>query len=309
MNDNDTTTIVGAIVVVLAAILVALRFYSRHFTKAGFRWDDWLILLGLTATIATDVLILYASGIDPTGDEAASGVDLSHVYTPADVEYTKINFIGTVLYFTITSTTKLSILLMYNRLFSTSGSFRLQVVILAVAVVGFWVGCTIADLLNCIPIKWTWLNSQVDPRYCFNYNIFWLVSGIVEACIDVPIILLPVRVVFGLQLSRSKKIAVAAVFLLGILNRQGDPELRTWKSQSFIWEDRRLDHSTFLYGHRLRVSPHMLAAVRAPSETQSDNLAGVFLGSEALVWIQWLVFDGAKQRAQELRGRGSKRIE
>ena len=59
-SDSDTTatTAVGALVIVLAVVSVALRFYTRHFTRAGLGWDDWLILLALITTIATDVLVL-----------------------------------------------------------------------------------------------------------------------------------------------------------------------------------------------------------------------------------------------------------
>ncbi|KAI0119746.1 hypothetical protein F4814DRAFT_413130 [Daldinia grandis] len=216
MSNEDVTTDVGAIVVVLAGIAVGLRFYSRYFTKAGFKWDDWLILVALVATVLTDVLVLYATSVNPDGAEVASNEDPNYQYTPADVMFTKLSYIGTVLYFTITSATKISILLMYNRLFSVDPSFRRQVIIVAAAVAGFWIGCTVADLLNCIPLEWTWNNALDDPRYCFNYNIFWLASGIVEACLDVVIIIMPIRVVIGLRLNKSKKFAVVGVFLLGV---------------------------------------------------------------------------------------------
>src|SRR5260370_1415511 len=81
-----------------------------------------------------------------------------------------------------------SFLFLYNRLLSVNESFRRQVITLIVIVTVFWIGTVIADLLNCIPLKWTWLNSLDDPRYCFNYNNFWLASGIVEAVIDVVIL-------------------------------------------------------------------------------------------------------------------------
>jgi hypothetical protein len=137
--------------------------------------------------------------------------------SPADLLYTKFSFIATVLYFAITSTTKLSILFLYDRLFSVSATFRRQIIILCIAVIGYWVGSTIADLLNCIPIKYTWVNSLADPRYCINYNIFWFVTGVVEAFIDVLILLLPIEVVANLQLNTKKKIAVGSVFVIGAL--------------------------------------------------------------------------------------------
>ncbi|KAI2464980.1 hypothetical protein F4781DRAFT_411141 [Annulohypoxylon bovei var. microspora] len=216
MDDNDTTTIVGVIVAVLAVLSVALRFYARYYTKAGFGWDDWLILLAVIAIIVTDILVLWANSVNPNGAYVASNTDPNYEYTPADVLFNKIDYIGTVLYYTITSTTKLSILLMYRRLFSVNTLFRHQVHVVSILVTGFWIGCTVADLLDCIPIEWTWNNALADPRYCFNYNIFWLASGVVEAFIDVLIIAMPIRLAIGLQMTRSKKIAVAAIFLLGL---------------------------------------------------------------------------------------------
>ncbi|KAF7878921.1 hypothetical protein EAF04_000124 [Stromatinia cepivora] len=158
----------------------------------------------------------YATGVNPNGPFVASDTDPKYVYTDVDVFYTKLNFVTTVLYFTITSTTKMSILFKYNRIFSVSRAFRFQVLSVGAMVVVFWIGCTVANLLNCRPLKWTWLNSLDDPRYCFNYNIFWMASGCAETFIDVLIITIPIRMTLGLRLNKAKKFALMAVFLLGI---------------------------------------------------------------------------------------------
>ncbi|KAI1262867.1 hypothetical protein F5Y18DRAFT_396519 [Xylariaceae sp. FL1019] len=216
-SNESATTIVGAIVAVIAAISVVLRFYTRHMTTAGLGSDDWLILLALIATIATDVIVLVASSNNPGGARAASNIDPDYVYTPADVEYTKLDFIATVLYFTITCATKLSIVLMYKRIFGVGNTFRRRIFVVSFIVIGFWIGTTVADLLNCIPIKWTWLNSHDDPQYCFSYTIFWLVSGITEALIDIIILAMPIQIVISLHLKTSRKVAIGGVFLLGSL--------------------------------------------------------------------------------------------
>ncbi|KAI0396125.1 hypothetical protein F5Y17DRAFT_473187 [Xylariaceae sp. FL0594] len=214
-HNGDASTIIGALVAVLAVITVALRFYSRHLTKTGCRWDDWTILVALAAVIITDALVLASTEADPTGPAAASNIDPSHVFTAADVYFTKLNYAATVLYFLIAATTKLSILLLYRRLFWVDDTLRHQVACLVAAVVLFWIGTTVADLLSCIPLDWTWRNSHQDPRYCFDYNIFWLATGAVEAVIDILIILVPIRIVLSLGLDRGKKLAVIAVFTFG----------------------------------------------------------------------------------------------
>lgn len=48
-----------------------------------------------------------------------------------------------------------------------------------------------------------------------NYNIFWLVIGVVEEILDICVLALPVRQITKLQLSLQKKAGLASVFLLG----------------------------------------------------------------------------------------------
>lgn len=123
----------------------------------------------------------------------------------------------TVVYFTTTSSTKLSILVMYNRLFSVDKVFRRLIMAISALVLGFWIGCTTANLVNCVPMKYVWINSLTDPRYCFNFNIFWFAGGICETVIDIMVLLLPIKAIFGLQFSIRQKLAIGSVFLLGAL--------------------------------------------------------------------------------------------
>ncbi|KAI1329791.1 hypothetical protein F5Y16DRAFT_417344 [Xylariaceae sp. FL0255] len=212
-SEDLAQTAVGAVIAALVIICVALRFYARHYTRSGFKTDDWLILLSLLLVIVTDAIVLYASGLAPNVAYIASTPGIE--FTPAAELYTKIDYIGTVLFFLITSSTKLSILLLYNRIFSVDGLLKRQIIALIIAVAGYGIGTTVANLLNCIPLKYSWINNLDDPRYCFNYNNFWLATGIVEAVLDVLILLLPIGAVSKLQLNVRKRFAISLVFLTG----------------------------------------------------------------------------------------------
>ncbi|KAL1857094.1 hypothetical protein Daus18300_010437 [Diaporthe australafricana] len=215
MSNEDAATVAGIVLIVLDIITVAGRFYSRWFTKAGFRWDDWTILIALLTGIVPGILTIYASTVSATGPAAASNFNPDYVFTPDDITYTKITFSTTVLYFLVTSTTKISLLLLLYRIFSISRSFRLRIYAGEAIVVAFWIAATVADCLNCVPLEWTWKNGNADPRYCINYNTFWLVTGIFESLIDLGILVLPFSAVSKLHLDRSKKAGVAGIFLLG----------------------------------------------------------------------------------------------
>lgn len=77
------------------------------------------------------------------------------------------------------------------------------------------IATTFATIFNCWPIYWSWLNSLSPAPYCINYNIFWLVAGIIEEIFDLIIIILPIKQVMDLQLSPQKKLGVMSVFLIG----------------------------------------------------------------------------------------------
>jgi hypothetical protein len=160
--------------------------------------------------------LIIASTVSATGPAAASDLHGEHYdYTPEDVLYTKIIFSTSILYFFTTSITKTSILLLFHRIFSINDNMRKYIYVGISAVIGFLISSTIADLLNCIPLKWTWLNGEADPRYCINYNMFWLGTGIAESVIDLYILALPLTIVSTLHLERGRKFGVAGIFLLG----------------------------------------------------------------------------------------------
>jgi len=239
-TNEEAAQIAGILLIVLDIVTVGGRFYSRWITKLGFGWDDWTILLALLTGIIPGALTMYgayftflthfhdhlvrevvwlthqiASSISATGPAAASNLNPDYVFTEADIKYTKITFSTSVLYFLITSITKLSILLLYHRLFSVSNWFKIQIYVGYGLVAAFWFSATMADVLNCIPLEWTWKNGHADPRYCINFNTFWMGTGIVESLIDLYILALPIAMVSTLKLERNRRWGVAGVFLLG----------------------------------------------------------------------------------------------
>ena len=67
----------------------------------------------------------------------------------------------------------------------------------------------------CKPVQYNWDKSI--KGHCTGENIAYLVAGIVNLTIDTFIVILPMPLVFNLQLILSKKIAVSAMFSLGVL--------------------------------------------------------------------------------------------
>ena len=59
-DSGDAIFGVGGVVIGLAVICVALRFYTRIFTKAGLWWDDWMVFVAVVATLMTAALLLWS---------------------------------------------------------------------------------------------------------------------------------------------------------------------------------------------------------------------------------------------------------
>lgn len=80
-SGGDATLGVSGLVIALAVISVALRFYTRSFTRQGLRWDDWLILAAVIATLATAALLLWGrSNLNQQGQRHPQTQNLSRSY-------------------------------------------------------------------------------------------------------------------------------------------------------------------------------------------------------------------------------------
>ncbi|KAI0179642.1 hypothetical protein GGR52DRAFT_207730 [Hypoxylon sp. FL1284] len=214
-SGHTVTWAINGLVVVLAVVSTTLRFYTRIFTRAGLKADDWLILGALITALTVVVLVVWGNSADPNGLRMSENTDPNYHYTPQDHLYLKLSFTCSVLYFTVSGATKLGILLMYHRIFAISTSFRYLLYVSSALVTGWWIGCTIAALRKCDSLEFGLASTLNDPRHCFDFNVFWLASGICEILLDVLILTLPVAVVVRMRYSLKRKLMMSGIFLLG----------------------------------------------------------------------------------------------
>ncbi|KAI1357462.1 hypothetical protein F5Y08DRAFT_160360 [Xylaria arbuscula] len=213
--DALPTFVAALVILILGWISVALRFYTRIFARQGLKWDDWLLLLAALAGTTVIALTVAAAVVNPDGNNTTQNFDPDYVETSADIFYLQINLITAVIYYTINAAVKLSILYMYYRIFHAKTALRYQLFVTAGLVIGWWIGTTVAQIVNCIPISKYWTSNILDPRYCFNLNTFFVVGGSIEVFLDFLILTLPIRAVLALQLSWRRKAVISGIFLLG----------------------------------------------------------------------------------------------
>lgn len=82
---------------------------------------------------------------------------------------------------------------------------------------GWCVGSMIAALCACEPISYFW-NELIDPTsgsYRYNFYYYYVGNAAANVVTDVLILLVPMPVVWSLQMRTTQKIGVCGVLLLG----------------------------------------------------------------------------------------------
>jgi hypothetical protein len=123
--------------------------------------------------------------------------------------------IGTVLWFLSITCLCFSIMNFYLRIFRFEDRFERNARIM-LGFSGAWgVTSCLASIMNCMPPSNFWKMKDLDK--CGNYNVFILCSAIFEIIITALILVLPIKPVMRLSVSRQTRISIAGMFLLGTL--------------------------------------------------------------------------------------------
>ncbi|KAK4194177.1 hypothetical protein QBC40DRAFT_188806, partial [Triangularia verruculosa] len=203
----------------LAVLSVVARFYIRVSFGHGIKIDDYLILtsvvgLAVCGSLMLWVYIVAANGLwlvdEPVeGQLGLSGHDLDRITL-----YLKTIYGVAILYFAVSGTAKLGILLMYWRIFRSDNTFKILLPLIETLVFVWCLSGIIATVLNCIPVEKAWALPVNDERYCYNYNIFWLATGIVEVVLDIIILALPLASLQKLKIPLSSKLSAGGIFVV-----------------------------------------------------------------------------------------------
>lgn len=107
---------------------------------------------------------------------------------------------------------KLSVLDLYIQIFRNK-SFRILSYVLMAASVGYLIMVILEAFLVCKPFAYSW--NKLREGHCNNQLMIYVSSGIVNLVIDVAIVILPMPMLWGLQLGLHKKVALTFIFGLG----------------------------------------------------------------------------------------------
>ncbi|KAB8199980.1 hypothetical protein BDV34DRAFT_230705 [Aspergillus parasiticus] len=137
--------------------------------------------------------------------------------SPSDLhEFLKLANACQIIYGPIIFITKLSILLLFLRVFAPSfrGTTYFLIQLLIWLNFLFYLADTILKIFECTPRSKIW--DEHVPGHCININGPILAASIFNVVSDFLILLLPIVCVWRLQMTFKKKICTSAVFVAGI---------------------------------------------------------------------------------------------
>ncbi|KAL4758199.1 uncharacterized protein BDW70DRAFT_170479 [Aspergillus foveolatus] len=199
ISENRRAAIFGVGIgfIVFDSIIIALRIYARGFMLRAVGTDDVTIMIGSNYGIGKHALAI----------------------TPGDtVPMLKCIWVTRPLYTLSMGLIKMSLLWFYLRL-DPRKAMRWAVFSVMIFNVGLSLASFIGALAACNPPSLFWTSPGSSGCMAMDaQQLFYEVNGVLNIVTDILTYLLPVPMLYGLQLTWRKKGAILGIFGLGVLS-------------------------------------------------------------------------------------------
>ncbi|KAI4257309.1 MAG: hypothetical protein L6R42_005753 [Xanthoria sp. 1 TBL-2021] len=108
---------------------------------------------------------------------------------------------------------KLSVLLLYRRLFLVDRWFRTASTVMLVVTIMWFLASVLSYAFQCTPVDKAW--QPLKDGHCFKLKTYLLAEEIPNCILDIVIVFLPLGVIRKLQLPTIQKINLCFIFALG----------------------------------------------------------------------------------------------
>ncbi|KAI8627300.1 hypothetical protein F5Y19DRAFT_486886 [Xylariaceae sp. FL1651] len=207
-GDNGPLIYIPAwIFLFLCPVVVWTRIWSRKRTGGQLGPDDYTILASLVFAIASDIIMLV-------GCHYGYGKHAATLSERSRYEAFKAFYLTQITYKTSINLTKASILLLYLRIFNGIKWFRWTCFVLLTCVAAYCVGAILATVFQCIPVVAAF-DKTIHNKTCIDNGLFWFANAGFSIATDVIILIIPMPLVYALQIPRVQKAALIFVFTLG----------------------------------------------------------------------------------------------
>lgn len=109
---------------------------------------------------------------------------------------------------------KLALLVMYARIF-VKRTDLIACWVVAALMIANCVGAMVAGFFICVPLNYLWDRTIPGGGHCINVNAWYRWSSLMNIITDVVMLILPLPVIWKIQISRKVKIGLTITFATG----------------------------------------------------------------------------------------------
>lgn len=207
-DKGSRVTSSGIALIILPTLFVIVRFVSRVIARAGFWWDDLLVVVSLALSYGPSTAMMISARYNGFGKHLWALPDPKHNTS----QFLKILYIYIILYYVAVVSIKLCILTFYRRIFPVT-EIRIWLYI-GYGVVGSYAIATLCSAtFQCQPIHGFWDKSI--SSHCVSGDDILVVPGSINAVLDAFIIALPLPLLWRLRTTHRQKGILTGIFACG----------------------------------------------------------------------------------------------
>ena len=109
---------------------------------------------------------------------------------------------------------KISILLLYHRIFETA-AFRRKALIVGMVCITWCLIAICLEIFKCHPLSDAFIPKILYTDHCIDTEAYYEGVTATNMAIDITMLLLPVHMVWGLSLPIRQRILLSSIFMLG----------------------------------------------------------------------------------------------
>ncbi|KAL2157935.1 hypothetical protein VTH06DRAFT_4990 [Thermothelomyces fergusii] len=196
----------------LAVIACVLRALARRIAHRRLDSSDWCIFAACLVTVtyqAINVASVLLCGV---------GYHFSEILQKYGMEpitlFLKLLLVIQILWALSLSLSKISILILYTKIFSVP-AFIWAARITTVVIVMWALTTSIMGLTICQPFAFNW-DPTIPGGHCGNQVLSYKITGVLNLLTDLVVLLLPMPYLYGLNLALYKKLVLMVTFAVGL---------------------------------------------------------------------------------------------
>ncbi|MCJ1310858.1 hypothetical protein MMC25_004526 [Agyrium rufum] len=210
---------IGITFIILGIIVVWTRFYVRRVKKISPGLDDWLCIPALILVIAECTIVIIGATTNTLGSHSPANLGLGAItYDGADqITLEELEFPFDLMQIVCLMTLKLVILFFYRRIFR-GRAFNIASWILIGTVIAWAITFFIAILAACgTHVRANFQTLGILKEECVDTFVILICLAVFDVVVDLAIIILPLPLIWLLQMPTKQKIALTGTFLVGAM--------------------------------------------------------------------------------------------